>query len=124
MKTAIDVIDRIYEILHSNGLSNINKINYKDNGAIDGMFVINSVNITGYWYKSGVINVNCYKSDIQSGIPDYVNLNTNAKLVKDILDGYQSNDLIIGHASERIFREKELSMHYINLRYDLNFAEK
>ncbi len=97
---------------------------YPDTHSGDEFTVINTLGVPRDSIQTIDVNVNCYKKDFPSGIPNLVRLDAMTHAAITALSGdwwHIRNKVHIEFMTSNIFREKELGMHYINLRFKVTY---
>lgn len=102
-------------------LSSINLTKYRhsitSSGAPDQYVVVNAFSTGSGIMQKFVLNVNYHKKNLSGGVPDNLKLQSNSQAILDILEEYESADMLIEFETQEIIREND--EHYSNLRFSL-----
>lgn len=104
-------------------LSSINMTKYRhsrpSSGTPDQYIVVNAFSIGSGIMQKFVLNVNYHKKNLSGGVPDNLKLQSNSQAILDILEEYESADMLIDFETQETIQEND--EHYSNLRFSLKF---
>lgn len=104
-------------------LSSINVMKYKHtrpaSGTPDQFIVVNAFSTGSGIMQKFVLNVNYHKKNLSGGVPDNLKLQSSSQAILDILEEYESADMLIEIESQEIVPEPQFDEHYSNLRFSL-----
>lgn len=102
-------------------LSSINVTKYKhtrpSSAAPDQFIVVNAFSTGSGIMQKFVLNVNYHKKNLAGGVPDNLKLQSNSQAILDILEEYESADMLIEFETQETVSEND--EHYSNLRFSL-----
>lgn len=129
MRSTLDIIDIIWQVLNSSSLKTaITGGLYKGNRPLNSKLIdvtINSLPIMGTQLQLGYANVNIHVPNLVTGgsqqdntLPDHLTLKTLTNLAIQILNDVvtESGDVSISIEFQHTFSEPEISQHYSNIR--------
>lgn len=135
MKTVIDLVDSIYELLNVSAVNNVitGEVyldSRPDNSVLEDV-VINSLPVTGEQLQRAVVNVNIHVPNLSltiNGQPDTSQPNRKRiKVISDIviplIKDAIINDTLTGIQNITMINDKELKEHFLNIRvntYSIN----
>jgi len=104
-------------------LSSINVTKYKHtrpaSGTPDQFIVVNAFSTSSGIMQKFVLNVNYHKKNLSGGVPDNLKLQSNSQAILDILEEYESADMLIEFETQETVPESQFDEHYSNLRFSL-----
>ena len=121
MKTTDHAINRIYQIISdATGINCPVYILTKPTKVSPSEFiVINALPIDAGVLQKCHINVNCYASDLQPGIPDLTNLEGMTASIMNILEEVSATGMLIDFERQEYFRDELIDKHYSNTRFSV-----
>jgi hypothetical protein len=132
MKTVIDIVDSIYQLINVGSvLSTINGGVYAD-GRPDGSrkedIVINCLPVTGEQLQRGVVNINCHAPNLSLTIDDQPdNSQPNRNKLKQMADAVILivkdaiiDDMVTSVENVMMIEEENIHEHYVNIRVAVN----
>lgn len=135
MKTVIDLVDSVYELLNVSAVNNVITgevyLDSRPDNSILEDVVINSLPVTGEQLQRAVVNVNIHVPNLQltiNGQPDTSQPNRKRiKVISDIviplIKDAIINDTLTGIQNITMINDKELKEHFLNIRvntYSIN----
>jgi len=128
MKSALDAVDIIYQVVASSPLKTaingtVNKLK-RPTGSTKEDIVINSIVLGDTNFQEGVFNVNIYVPNLsiqKSSLPNTARLRELALLAMPLLQEVSGDDYIFWIASQSIFEETDINYHFLNTRIEFRF---
>ena len=112
------VVGRVTDLLTS-----INLTKYKHSrpatGTPEEFIVVNAFSVSSGIMQKFVLNVNYHKKNLSGGVPDNVKLQSRSQSILDILEEYESADMLIEYETQEVIQEAQMDEHYSNLRFSL-----
>ena len=111
------VVGRVLTLLQP-----IDMVKYRKSRPASGtpseFIVVNAFSIAPGRMQKFVLNVNYHKKNLSGGVPDDLKLQSNSQLILDILEEYESADMLIDFETDEINQESN-DEHYANLRFSI-----
>lgn len=128
MKSALDAINIIYQVVNSSTLKTaingtINKLK-RPTGSTKEDIVINAITLGDTNFQEGVFNVNIYVPNVsasKSSLPDTARLRELGNISLTVLQEVSGDDYIFWIASQSIFEETDINYHFLNTRIEFRF---
>ncbi len=119
MLNTLEIIDRIYGVLHTAGFTNIHKLEKPQDVSQSEYIVINALPTSSEILQECQINVNYYHADIDKSkrIMDETNLKTKTASIISTLDDYSDGDIDLELINQTIIKVEDQSEHYSNMRF-------
>lgn len=112
------VVGRVMTLLQPINLTKY-KHTRKPTGTPDEFIVVNAFSTGSGIMQKFVLNVNYHKKNLSGGVPDNLKLQSNSQAILDILEEYESADMLIEFETQEIVSESQFDEHYSSLRFSL-----
>jgi hypothetical protein len=119
MFTTIDIVNKVYSLLHAGGIANLHKTAKPLDKKEDEYTVINTLSITSDELQECPFNVNYHVEDIDvtGRIEDSVKLNSGTKTIIGLLHDYADSDIHLDWLTQTLVAEPDLPEHFVNIRF-------
>lgn len=120
MLTTLDIVNKVYVVLQTEGHTNIHKHTKPQGVRQDQYIVVNSLQADAEELQECNVNVNCHCVDIDSSrrIADDSSINTMASGVIGDLNNYYDTDIDVTMVFQSgLIQEPDVPEHFINLRF-------